>query len=79
MAIASSLTVLGNLLGPIIGGAIAGAQGLTAVFFANSVLLVGASILVWRSFEEPAPIVPTGTTGRGIPDEPLERPPHEQT
>jgi MFS transporter, DHA1 family, multidrug resistance protein len=79
MAIASSLTVLGNLLGPILGGAVAGAWGLTAVFFVNSALLIGAGILVWRMFEEPVPIVPSGIPGRGIPDEPYERPPNEQT
>jgi MFS family permease len=79
MAIASSLTVLGNLLGPIIGGAVAGAWGLTAVFLLNSALLIGAGFLVWRSFEEPAP-VPAGITERGISDElPSERPQHEQT
>lgn len=48
MAIASSLTVLGNLLGPITGGFIGGHFGLPAVFIANSILLVGSGLLVWR-------------------------------
>jgi DHA1 family multidrug resistance protein-like MFS transporter len=62
MAIASSLTVLGNLLGPITGGFIAGHFGLTAAFFANSLLLVGAGGLVWHRLEDPAP--PPSSTAR---------------
>lgn len=55
MAIASSLTVFGNLLGPITGGFIAGNFGLPAAFIANSVLLVGAGALVWYRLDDPAP------------------------
>jgi DHA1 family multidrug resistance protein-like MFS transporter len=55
MAIASSLTVLGNLLGPITGGFIAGHFGLPAAFIANSILLIGAGTLVWRGLDDPAP------------------------
>ena len=73
MAIASSLTVLGNLLGPVLGGAVAGAFGLTAAFVVNSVLLVAAGLLVWRRFEEPmeaaaAPAEKTALTLQGQPD-----------
>jgi len=55
MAIASSLTVLGNLLGPITGGFIAGHFGLPAAFVANSLLLVGAGGFVWRRLEDATP------------------------
>lgn len=52
MAIASSLTVLGNLLGPIIGGLFAGRFGLLAPFAANSILLFFAGLFVWTSLDE---------------------------
>ena len=63
MAIASSLTVLGNLLGPLTGGFIGGHFGLPAVFIANSVLLVGAGLLVWRKLEDPVADGSHGGTG----------------
>jgi DHA1 family multidrug resistance protein-like MFS transporter len=54
MAIASSLTVLGNLIGPIVGGLSAGRFGILAPFAANSVILMVAGILVWTSLNEQA-------------------------
>jgi len=47
IGIASSLAILGNTLGPLIGGMIAGHYGIRAVFAVNSVvfLLMGAAIL----------------------------------
>ncbi len=48
MAIASSMTVIGNLLGPTIGGLIAGHYGIRAGFVANSILLVAMGTVVWR-------------------------------
>jgi MFS transporter, DHA1 family, multidrug resistance protein len=51
MAIASSMTVLGNMLGPTIGGFIAGHYGINATFIANSILLVGTGIFVWRNLQ----------------------------
>jgi len=67
MAIASSLTVLGNLLGPVTGGFIAGHFGLPAAFIANSVLLVGAGGLVWRRLEDPAPAGPSTAAAETAP------------
>ncbi|MBP1679661.1 MAG: multidrug transporter, partial [Bacteroidetes bacterium] len=48
MAIASSLTVLGNMIGPMMGGMIAGTFGITATFVANGALLLLTSLLVSR-------------------------------
>jgi DHA1 family multidrug resistance protein-like MFS transporter len=48
MAIASSMTVIGNLLGPTIGGLVAGHYGIRAGFVANSILLVAMGTVVWR-------------------------------
>ncbi len=55
MAIASSLTVLGNLVGPLSGGFIGGHFGLPAVFIANSILLLGAGVLVWHKLPGTVP------------------------
>lgn len=55
MAIASSLTVLGNLLGPLAGGFIGGHFGLPAVFVANSFLLLGVGVFSWRNLEPATP------------------------
>lgn len=52
MAIASSLTILGNMLGPVIGGMVAGHFGITASFIANSCLLVGTSVVIWKYLDD---------------------------
>jgi DHA1 family multidrug resistance protein-like MFS transporter len=51
MAIASSLTVLGNMLGPVMGGMIAGAFGITATFVVNGALLLALSLTVSRRLQ----------------------------
>jgi MFS transporter, DHA1 family, multidrug resistance protein len=48
MAIASSMAVLGNLLGPTIGGFMAGHYGIRASFIANSIMLVLMGCIVWQ-------------------------------
>jgi DHA1 family multidrug resistance protein-like MFS transporter len=53
MAIASSLTITGNMIGPIVGGYVAGHFGITAVFVANGTLLLATGLLVWRFLLEP--------------------------
>ncbi len=58
IAIASSMTVLGNMLGPALGGVVAGAFGINAPFIANSILLVCTCLFVWRYLREPAPSHP---------------------
>lgn len=52
MGIASSLTVLGNMIGPLLGGMIAGQAGLTIVFGVNSLLLLLCSLIVWKYYVE---------------------------
>jgi len=56
IAIASSLTILGNMLGPIIGGFIAGHFGIEASFIANSCILVTMSLVTWKYLSEASPV-----------------------
>lgn len=51
MAIASSLTLFGNMLGPTLGGVVAGQFGMYISFFVVALLLVGLSLL-FRRFPE---------------------------
>jgi len=52
IGIASSLTIFGNMLGPISGGMIAGYFGLSGVFIINSTMFILCSIIVWRFYFE---------------------------
>jgi DHA1 family multidrug resistance protein-like MFS transporter len=52
IAVASSMTVLGNMIGPIIGGFVAGHFGITASFVANSCMLVGMSLIIRKSLTD---------------------------
>jgi len=56
MAIASSLTVLGNMLGPVIGGVVAGHFGILAVFVVNCVLLLATGGVLWKYLEDDPPV-----------------------
>jgi MFS transporter, DHA1 family, multidrug resistance protein len=56
IAVASSMTVLGNMIGPIIGGFVAGHFGITASFIANSLMLIGMSLVIRRKLTD-APLV----------------------
>lgn len=63
MAIAASMTIFGNLLGPTIGGFIAGHYGINASFIANSILLLAMGTLVWRYLDAaPVASMPTPET-----------------
>jgi DHA1 family multidrug resistance protein-like MFS transporter len=48
MAIAASLTLLGNTIGPIIGGVVAGTFGIRSSFAVTSIALLLLSGLIWR-------------------------------
>jgi DHA1 family multidrug resistance protein-like MFS transporter len=67
MAIASSLTLLGNMFGPTVGGFIAGRAGMTAVFVVNCVMLLVLAAVLWRNLENDTPVssaVGNGNTGQ---------------
>jgi len=55
IGIASSLTVFGNMLGPMSGGMIAGYFGLSGVFIINSTMFIICSILVWMYYHDHEP------------------------
>lgn len=52
IGIASSFTILGNMLGPISGGMIAGYFGLSGVFIINSTMFIICGIIIWRFYFE---------------------------
>ncbi len=55
IAVASSLTILGNMIGPIMGGFVAGSFGITASFAANSCMLLIMCLIVLKQLSETAP------------------------
>ncbi|MBI3189268.1 MAG: MFS transporter [Ignavibacteriales bacterium] len=52
MGIASSMAVLGNMLGPLIGGYIASQFGITTVFAVNSIMLLISGLMIHRFLTE---------------------------
>ncbi len=48
IAIASSMTILGNMLGPILGGYVAAHTGIREMFLVNSALALVVAFVVWR-------------------------------
>ena len=54
MAIASSSTILGNMIGPVVGGYVAGWFGITATFVMNGLMLLAMSFAAWKLVAEPA-------------------------
>ena len=52
IAIASSLTLLGNMLGPTIGGFVAGHFGIMVSFAANSCMLLATSFIIMKYLQE---------------------------
>jgi MFS transporter, DHA1 family, multidrug resistance protein len=51
IAIASSMTILGNMLGPVIGGFVAAHFGIRATFLVNSSLLFFITFIIWKQLE----------------------------
>jgi len=66
IAIASSLTILGNMLGPVIGGFVAGHFGITASFVANSCMLLASSFMVWKYLEEQPRVATETADGKPV-------------
>jgi DHA1 family multidrug resistance protein-like MFS transporter len=54
IAIASSMTILGNMIGPVIGGYVAGHFGIRSMFIVNSLLALLVSAMIWKMMAEPA-------------------------
>jgi DHA1 family multidrug resistance protein-like MFS transporter len=54
IAVASSMTILGNMIGPVIGGYVAGHFGIRSMFVVNSLLALLVSVLIWKMMTEPA-------------------------
>lgn len=52
IGIASSLTVLGNMMGPLLGGLVAGTSGLPLVFALNSSIFLICSFVIWKFYAE---------------------------
>lgn len=59
IAIASSMTILGNMIGPVIGGYVAGHFGIRSMFIVNSLLALLVSAMIWKMMVEPAKEKPT--------------------
>ncbi len=53
IAIASSMTILGNMIGPIIGGYIAAHWGIRATFVVNCLLALLVSAVIWKLMLDP--------------------------
>ncbi len=56
MAIASSLTLLGNTIGPPLGGFISGHVGMSASFVINGAFLLTLSWILYRNLYDPQPV-----------------------
>jgi len=52
IGIASSFSVLGNLIGPLSGGIIAGNFGITAVLAVNSAVFLVTGAMIWKYYSE---------------------------
>ncbi|MER3524698.1 MAG: MFS transporter [Ignavibacteria bacterium] len=52
IAIASSMTILGNMLGPILGGYVAAHTGIREMFLVNSAIALGVAFVVWKELDD---------------------------
>lgn len=59
MAIASSLTLLGNMFGPTFGGVVAGSSSLQTAFLINCLLLLALAFVIWKGMDDDTPPVHT--------------------
>ena len=70
MAIASSMTILGNMVGPVVGGFVAGHFGITATFAVNSCLLLLTSLMVRNYLVDVSPAGPPAPQPQPVAAEP---------
>lgn len=69
IAIASSMTILGNMLGPVLGGLVAGYLGIRDAFLVNSCLALLVALIIWKQMAEVhKQIDTTAATGESPPD-----------
>jgi MFS family permease len=68
------MTILGNMIGPMIGGFVAGHFGITASFVANSCMLLGMSLVIRKNLTD-APVVqaPIAATPTSVPAPVIDR------
>jgi MFS family permease len=52
ISIASSLTIFGNMVGPLLGGMVASIAGITGVFYVNSLMFFVTGFVVWKYLSE---------------------------
>jgi MFS transporter, DHA1 family, multidrug resistance protein len=71
MAVASSLTILGNMLGPVAGGFIAGHFGILVSFYVNSIMLVVLAVVLWKYLEKDPPHLPPDVAPATVAEQPL--------
>ncbi len=62
IGIASSLTIFGNMVGPIIGGIIGGQFGISMCFGFNSALLILTGLAIWKYLYEQPKLAAAATT-----------------
>jgi DHA1 family multidrug resistance protein-like MFS transporter len=67
MGVTSTALMLGNMLGPLVGGAMAGVFGLRTVFFVSSAVFFLILFALWPRIEEPARGVPVERPAEPIP------------
>ncbi len=56
MAIASSLTLLGNMVGPTVGGLVAARAGIPTAFIVNCVMLLALAVAFFRALDNDSPL-----------------------
>ncbi len=52
IAVAASMTILGNMIGPMLGGYVASHLGLRETFLVNSAVALIVAFVIWREMDE---------------------------
>jgi MFS family permease len=66
MGVTSTALMLGNLMGPLVGGAVAGRLGLRSVFFLSTAALLIILVILFPGVREPEPL-PAATPEPPVP------------